>query len=352
MAAISLCMIVRNEENNIERCLKSAVEYVDEIIVADTGSTDQTKLICEKYGVKLYDFEWKDDFSAARNFSIGKATGDWILWMDADEELKVYDFQTLSACLQDTEDECIPVRMVHFHGASPAHRDRSYLSSACRLFRNGIGHCFSGRIHEKLSAMHPGQDTQLKYSHFIEILHYGYMDDEMEHKRGRNMELLLREKEAFPDDEWVSYHLAVEYYHEKNYTLAYELVVEAVLLFLNKGILPPALVYKLKYDILTTLKAYEVIVKSVEKAIELYPDYVDLYFYKGLAQFSLEDYEKAQETFQHCISIGESNPDYLILAGAGSFTARDYIKRCQKALKGSDKQKKSAGKKSFLRKKQ
>ena len=85
MVTISLCMIVKNEEDVLSRCLNCVKDIVDEIIIVDTGSTDSTKEIAKKYTDKIYDFEWIDDFSAARNFSFSKATMDFILWLDADD---------------------------------------------------------------------------------------------------------------------------------------------------------------------------------------------------------------------------------------------------------------------------
>ena len=85
MISLSLCMIVKDEENVIRRCLDSVVNIVDEIIIVDTGSTDKTKEIAKEYTDKIYDFKWIDDFSEARNFSFSKASKEYILWMDADE---------------------------------------------------------------------------------------------------------------------------------------------------------------------------------------------------------------------------------------------------------------------------
>ncbi|MDP5275495.1 tetratricopeptide repeat-containing glycosyltransferase family 2 protein [Chengkuizengella axinellae] len=84
-AAISLCMNVRDEEEVLERCLSSIAHIVDEIIIVDSGSTDRTKEIAKKYTDKIYDFEWKGDFSEARNFSFSKATKEYIMWLDADD---------------------------------------------------------------------------------------------------------------------------------------------------------------------------------------------------------------------------------------------------------------------------
>ncbi|WP_154992574.1 tetratricopeptide repeat-containing glycosyltransferase family 2 protein [Priestia megaterium] len=87
MISISLCMIVRNEEDSLGRCLESISQLVDEINIIDTGSNDRTKKIAKKYTDRIYDFKWIDDFSAARNYAFTKATKDYILWLDADDIL-------------------------------------------------------------------------------------------------------------------------------------------------------------------------------------------------------------------------------------------------------------------------
>jgi glycosyltransferase involved in cell wall biosynthesis len=87
-AEISLCMIVKNEEHNIGRCLSSVKDLVDEIIIVDTGSTDKTKEIASQYTDKVYDFEWIDDFAAARNFAFLQGTKEYLMWLDADDIIK------------------------------------------------------------------------------------------------------------------------------------------------------------------------------------------------------------------------------------------------------------------------
>jgi GT2 family glycosyltransferase/Flp pilus assembly protein TadD len=94
-ATLSLCMIVKNEEPNLARCLMSVKPVVDEMIVVDTGSTDRTKSIAAAMGAAVYDFLWSNDFSEARNFSLSKAAGDWILVLDADEVVSSMDHGVL-----------------------------------------------------------------------------------------------------------------------------------------------------------------------------------------------------------------------------------------------------------------
>ena len=87
MSKITLSMIVKNEERYLRECLESVKDIVSEIVIVDTGSTDSTIKIAKDYGAKLYSFGWINDFSAARNFALSKSTGDWILYLDADERL-------------------------------------------------------------------------------------------------------------------------------------------------------------------------------------------------------------------------------------------------------------------------
>ena len=85
MSTLSLCMIVKDEETVLPRCLESVQGLFDEIVVIDTGSTDQTREIARAFGAEVFDFQWRDDFSVARNFSFSKATSDYLFWMDADD---------------------------------------------------------------------------------------------------------------------------------------------------------------------------------------------------------------------------------------------------------------------------
>src|SRR3989338_7693689 len=95
MPTISLCMITKNEEKYLEQCLDSVKDIVDEIIIVDTGSKDKTKEIAKKFSAKIFDFEWVDNFSAARNESLKHAAKDWILVLDADEVVEKKDLERI-----------------------------------------------------------------------------------------------------------------------------------------------------------------------------------------------------------------------------------------------------------------
>ena len=100
-STLSLCMIVKNEEQDLPKCLRSVEPVVDEMIVVDTGSTDKTKEIAQAFGAKVYELEWPDSFAEARNYSISKASGQWILVMDADEVLSTRDYDKLARLVKN-----------------------------------------------------------------------------------------------------------------------------------------------------------------------------------------------------------------------------------------------------------
>lgn len=113
MISISLCMIVKNEELTLGRCLKCVKDIADEIIIVDTGSIDKTKEIAYKFTNKVYDFEWCDDFSKARNYSFSKATKDYILWLDADDVILEKDRNKLKY-LKENLDKNIDIVMLKY----------------------------------------------------------------------------------------------------------------------------------------------------------------------------------------------------------------------------------------------
>lgn len=113
MVTLSLCMIVRDEEDVLERCLKSIKDIVDEIIIVDTGSIDKTKEIALKYTDKLYHFEWIDNFAAARNFSFSKAEKDFVMWLDADDVIWEEDIKKLKELKEELSNDTDYVTMIY-----------------------------------------------------------------------------------------------------------------------------------------------------------------------------------------------------------------------------------------------
>jgi sulfur relay (sulfurtransferase) complex TusBCD TusD component (DsrE family) len=147
MTEISACLIVRDEEAVISRCLDSFKDLVDEIIVVDTGSKDSTKEIVAKYTDKIYDFEWIDDFAAARNFAFSHATKEWIFWIDADELLKEKD-QQLFRELKPELDKFDSVTMETYMDVDEKTGKPQVQFKRNRLVRRSHNFKWNGFIHE------------------------------------------------------------------------------------------------------------------------------------------------------------------------------------------------------------
>lgn len=147
LITISLCMIVKNEEKVLERCLKSVSEFVDEIIIVDTGSEDKTKEIAGKFTKKVYDFPWRDDFAAARNEAFSRATMDYCMWLDADDVVTDENRKRI-CCLKETIDPDTDMVMMKYAISEDLEGNPLFSYYRERLVRNGRGFLWKGRVHE------------------------------------------------------------------------------------------------------------------------------------------------------------------------------------------------------------
>ena len=145
MCTISLCMIVKNEEAVLGRCLESAAALVDEIVIVDTGSTDATKEIARKFTDKLFDFPWVDDFAAARNFSFDRASGDYCMWLDADDVIAEPDRARFRAMREQLLPEA-DVVMMPYHTAFDSHGHPTFTYYRERVVRNEVRFRWAGAI--------------------------------------------------------------------------------------------------------------------------------------------------------------------------------------------------------------
>jgi tetratricopeptide (TPR) repeat protein len=203
-------MIVRDEQDNLPGCIASVGDTVDELVVVDTGSQDGTPEVARRLGAQVHRFQWIDDFSAARNFSIRKANGRYILWLDADDRLSpmaVERLCRLKTYLQQADGReafYFIVRNVGYRGAGS-----EFLQ--LRLFPNVPGARFEGRIHEQIYHVLQGMGVRLTRTDIF-IDHLGYGDHEgQEEKAARNLAILLEEVARDPGNPYLRFHLANTY---------------------------------------------------------------------------------------------------------------------------------------------
>lgn len=164
MITVSLCMIVRNEENSLERCLSCVKDIVDEIVIVDTGSTDKTKEIAASCGAVVYDFEWVDDFAAARNYSFARATCEYILWLDADDWIQEADRKRLKKLKASLDPDIRTVTMPYLLAFDSEGNVTSSLRRN-RLVRRDGQFQWVGPVHEYLAVDGSSLDSDVCITH-------------------------------------------------------------------------------------------------------------------------------------------------------------------------------------------
>lgn len=211
---LSQCMIVKNEEKNIEKALSWGKDIVCEQIVVDTGSTDRTVEIAERMGAKVYHFAWINDFSAAKNYAIDQAAGNWIAFLDADEYFSAEDAQKLLPLLQSIDSNpdydsggMLGTAMAHLNDqGKPFQITRQY-----RLFRNLPDLRYVNPIHENLACIQPGKVyDSLELDDSLTVIHTGYAAGAYHstNKLQRNIDALRHQRAQDPDDLLVAAYLA------------------------------------------------------------------------------------------------------------------------------------------------
>lgn len=189
---LSICIITKNEEQNIDRCLKALAPYGLETIVVDTGSTDRSKQIAARYTDRLYDFPWCDDFSAAKNFAIEKASHSYVLVLDSDEFVEQLDLSALEKQIAAHPGAVGRIRRRNvFHRNGEEQENREWIN---RIFAKEYFH-YEGRIHEQVTPLRGAESGYRTYETPVVILHTGYdlPEQQKKEKAERNIRLLEQE---------------------------------------------------------------------------------------------------------------------------------------------------------------
>lgn len=306
---LSLCMIVKNEAHQLGRCLASVQPYADELIIVDTGSTDDTLKVAVEFGAKVFEFAWCNDFSAARNYSLDQASGIWILVLDADEVLRMEtpDFRTRLQAHPEIEVYTLTRQEVATQSQFSPFR-------IIRLFRNQPYLRYTEPFHEQLVSLRP-EIPQVDHLPGLVIDHYGYGADVMMSKiKSRNIPIL----EAIRASTGLSLTLLLalsDLYEATDQPAAaqacQEELLERILPHLldndpipNFPALPEAL-YRLGRKLLE-LEDWEAVRLIGQRGLAWYPNYPPLNYLAGLFLKSLQFPLGASAYFQNCLDLGET----------------------------------------------
>jgi len=313
-------MIVRDEQDVLNRCLDSIQNLVDEIIIIDTGSTDCTKEIAYQYTDLVFDFQWTDDFSEARNKALSYATRDYILVMDADEYIELAYHSHLLEFLKSLPKDiahALIVPIYNFVGASNSGNFNQI--EAVRIFSNHPHIKYERPIHEQVICT----QGNLEFITFdFPIYHTGYTTEtlELKQKSQRNLKIFEHVKANKQLDYYDNYTLANEYFAINDYPLAlhhYTIAYQSHVY--EKSWMPQCIAQML--HCFYSLKRFSDMYLLCEHAIAQWPSACDFYWFKGHLLMELGADEHAIQTLLQCIQIAErstSSQNWLISPNYGS----------------------------------
>ena len=301
---LSICIIAKNEEKNIERCLKCLKPHGFEIIVVDTGSTDATREIASRYVSGVYDFEWCNDFAATKNFAISKASNEFVMVIDSDEYLAPIDLERLWQLIEKNPEKV--GRIQRRNTFIRSNRQQENVEWINRIFSKEKFH-YEGRIHEQVTAL-DGQSYET-YQAPVVILHSGYdlTEEERKAKAERNSTLLLQELEQLKCDAdtnprsveqipYIIYQLGKSYYMAGDYAKACEYFSEGLSFDLE-----PKLEYVIDmvetygYALINSGQAETAL--FFENIYEEFGDCADFKFLMGLIYMNNEMFDEAVAEF-------------------------------------------------------
>ena len=306
---LSQCMIVKNEEKNIERALTWAKGIAFEQIVVDTGSTDRTVEIAERMGAKVFHFKWIDDFSAAKNFAIDQASGDWIAFLDADEYVSEEHARLIIPLIENN---------VNFYGKNAFAfnsqlaqlRDDGSISEIDRQQRFFINHPdlrYERPIHETLRFP---EEAYALVENDILIAHTGYTHSAHINtgKIDRNMAILKKAVESDPEDVKSKYYLADVHYASCNYTDAITLYRDVLnRTDCNKCAFEWFRIHAFYHliNLLNNKKVYDEAYALAEQAFHEFPERVNFCYLYGTVMYTKGRFEAALDAFKKAEKLVE-----------------------------------------------
>jgi tetratricopeptide (TPR) repeat protein len=332
---LSLCMIVRDEQEMLPRCLAAVAGAVEEIVVVDTGSTDATMEIARSFGARVIEREWTGSFAEARNVSFDAASGDWLMYLDADEVLVREDAELLRSLTGRTWREAFYLSETNYTGDLEA--GGAVAHNALRVFRNRPEYRFEGRLHEQIAHRLPGYLPERVEASGVRVEHYGYLGvvREQRQKSRRNIELLRLQQAEGQETPFLRYNLGCEHAAAGEHAAALSELERAWELLQGlpdreSARFAPALLSRLVKTLRLCERPREAFARA-EDGRERFPDFTDLVLEQALAAIALGRRERAIELCERCIEMGDAPRHYTATVGAGSHLPRLYLAELRRA---------------------
>lgn len=322
---LSLCMIVKDEEAMLGRSLAAVRAAVDEIIVVDTGSADRTVQIAREHGARVLHHEWTGDFAAARNVSFEAATGDWVMYLDADEVLVEEDVEALRALTGRTWREAF--YLVEVNHTGDLEDGTAVTHDALRVFRNRPHYRFDGRVHEQIAQHLPGFLPERMERTGVRVEHFGYLGAvrDAKGKSRRNLELLERQAAEGVDTPFLAFNLGSEYAAAGQNERAYEHFLRAwEEVVADPGVRTygyvPSLAARYVKSLRVTGRLDRVDAVAAE-VLEIFPGFTDIVYEQGFAARARGDLDGAAARFATCLEMGDAPSRYSATVGCGTSMA-------------------------------
>lgn len=316
---LSLCMIVKNSEKTIRDCLEQAIKYFEDIVIVDTGSTDNTIRIVKEYTDRVFEYKWNDDFSAARNYSISLALNNWVFILDSDEIIINFDVEGMKKFLSDNIDTPVVgrIKRINVFETEGAYFYSKYTEWINRIFSKEY-FLYRGIIHEQIVCKKNGQTDCFQTRKVdVTVKHEGYKKEILysANKIERNIKLLTKAILQSPEDEYLLYQLGKSFFIKRDYESAKENFEKALKRVRN-------FYYEFVEDLIISYGYSLLNLGDYRKALELesyekyYLNSADFNFLLGLIYMNNAMFDRAIERFKICMNLKEAKVE-----GTNSFLA-------------------------------
>lgn len=304
---ISVCYIVKNEEKNLPLSLETVQSFADELIITDTGSTDHTRQIAAAAGAFIFDFAWRDDFAVARNFTLTHATGDWIVFPDADEGFLSPERVRKKILELDSHVPPVDAAMVTRINLDPETGRSQGNDRAVRLFRHIPEIRYHGRIHENI-ARSDGALRLYQDDGALSMYHTGYAESVGTQKAERNLRLLQQEIAEHGEQPGQYLYLADCYLGVKDYKRA----MKCAILALDSPVQPVASRVGLFHVAIESMRQLNWPLDDqlalANMAMAEYPDQPEFYGERGMILCAMDRLKEARASLLKAASLYE-NPE-------------------------------------------